>query len=609
VRVMKWIVVAAAAAIVAGAVIQPGMGLASASPGEAGRASAAGQWTGTWSVAYENSGGVFPANSTTRQIVHTSIGGSQARLRLSNVFNDEPLTLSDFHLAQRSSGSSIVASSDRAVTFGGARSVTIPAGGSAISDPVTFAVAAQSDVAVSFYSPQRAEGVSSHQFAFADQYLADGNVVGASSLSVSQQFSSYFIVSDLEVTNTAAAGAVVGLGASITEGHLSSYNGNRRYTNLLAARLAASGRTVGVLNEGIAGNQLLGVGVGPSALDRFDRDVLGRSGVRAVIFADNPINDLGSGREPTGAQLINGLRQLIAKAHTAGIALYCATLTPFGGHPSWTASREVARGEYNAYVRGSGSGCDAVIDFDGATHDAADPTRFRAAVDSGDHLHPNDAGMQAMADSIPLTLFGTGAPAPSPLTLTQAFNNVAVSADTNTSAANFDGGGASFSSEALAAGGLIRGAAVTVGRVRLVWPASAGTGQLDNAIAAGQTITVSGSGDTLGFLMSGSYGQATGTGVIHYTDSTAQSFTLSAPDWFVTAPAAPATLVAAAAYQNRPGNVRFDSPSAVFGMTVPLAAGKKIATVTLPSVSTVPVTPGAPTLHLFAVGVGTVAKR
>ncbi|MFG1884542.1 GDSL-type esterase/lipase family protein [Micromonospora sp. NPDC049102] len=606
VKLRRSLVVSTVAVLVAAAVIQPGTAGAAASAGTtAPTATAADGWTGTWSTAYENAGGVFPAQTTTRQIVRTSIGGTQARLRLSNVFNTKALTLRDFHVARRSSGSSIVLSTDKAVTFGGQSSVTIPAGGEAVSDPVSFQVLAESDVAISFYAPTRAENVSSKQFAFSDQYMANGNVVGAQSLSVIQQFSSYFIVSDLEVINSAATGAVVTLGASITEGHSSSYNTNHRYPNLLAARLNASGRTVGVLNEGIAGNQLLGVGTGPSALDRFDRDVLGRSGVRSVIFADNPINDLANGA-PTGTQLINGLRQLIAKAHGAGVAFYCATLTPFEGHWSWTASDETARSAYNTFVRSSGSGCDAYVDFDAATHDPSAPTKFRSDMDSGDHLHPNDLGMEAMANSIPLTLFGAGAPVPTPLTLAQAVNNVAVSADADTNPADFDGGGASFSAEALATAKLARGGTVTLNGVKLTWPSSAGTGQLDNVIATGQTVTVSGSGNTLAFLFAAAHGQASGTGTITYTDGTTQAFTLTSPDWFVTAtPAAPTTLVAAAAYQNRQGNTRYDGPSGVFGVTVPLASGKTVARVKLPAAGVAPVQAGTPTLHIFAAAVGT----
>jgi len=573
--------------------------VAATTSGTVGAAAADDGWTSTWSVAYEGSGGTFPARTTARQIVHTSIAGTAARLRLSNVFNTQPLTVTDFHLARRTSGSSVDASTDRPVTFGGQTSVTIPAGGQAVSDPVAFAVRAESDVAVSFYVPVLTQNVSSHQFAFENQYLADGNVTGAANIATTMTYSSYFIVSDLDVLNSSATGSVVALGASITEGHSTTFGANRRYPNLLASRLNASGRTVGVANEGIAGNQLLGVGVGPSALDRFDRDVLGRSGVRSVIFADNPINDLGSGREPTGSQLIAGLTQLITRAHAAGIKFHCATLTPFGGHGSWSSSREVARGQYNAFVRGQGSGCDGVVDFDLATRDPAAPTQFRAEFDQGDHLHPNDAGMAAMAAAIPLTLFGPAGSAPQPTTLAAAYDNVAVSNDTNTTAGNFDGGGASFSGQALAAGGAVAGKTVTTNGVALPWPASAGTGKPDNAIASGQTITVPGSGNTLALLHTTSYGPVSATGTINYTDGTTQSYGLSSPDWFVTQ-SNEATVAVVAAYQNRTGNVRFDQPSAVFSTVLPLAAGKTVATVRLPVAGGAPAQPGLPTLHIFS---------
>lgn len=322
---------------------------AEAAPAAGPKTTAADGWVSTWSTAYQGRGGTFPAQTTARQIVHTSIGGTAARLRLSNVFNDQPLTLGDFHLARRSSGASIVAATDRAVTFGGKTSVTIPAGGQAVSDPVSVPVPAQSDVAISFFVPTLAQNVDIHQTAFENQFLAAGDVSGATDLAVIQTYSSYFITSDLDVMNTAASGAAVAFGASITDGYNTTFGANRRYPNLLADRLLSSGRTVGVGNEGIAGNNLLGSGSGPDALDRFDRDVLQRSGVRYVIFADDPINDLGSGREPTGAQLIAGLQQLISRAHAAGVTFICATLTPFQGYQTWTVSREVARGQYNSF--------------------------------------------------------------------------------------------------------------------------------------------------------------------------------------------------------------------------------------------------------------------
>jgi lysophospholipase L1-like esterase len=582
------------------------IGAASSAAISAGPAAAGGQdvgWDSTWSVAYQGRGGTFPAQTTARQIVHTSIGGTAARLRLSNVFNDQPLSLSDFHLARRASGASVVAATDRTVTFGGKTSVTIPVGGQAVSDPVSFVVTPESDVAVSFFVPTLAQNVDIHQSAFENQYLAAGDVSGAANLAVTQTFSSYFITSDVDVMNAAAAGSVVAFGASITDGFNTTFGTNRRYPNLLESRLLGSGRTVGVANEGIAGNNLLGPGSGPDALDRFDRDVLHRSGVRYVIFADDPINDLGSGREPTGAQLIAGLQQLISRAHAAGVTFICATLTPFEGYQTWTASREIAREEYDAIVRDANSGCDGVADFDAATHDPKQPARYLPEFDSGDHLHPNDAGMQSIANSIPLSLFGPAGIPPAVTTLTAAFNNVAVTDDSNTGLGNFDGGGASFSAQALATGGAAAGKTVTTGGVALTWPATAGTGRPDNAVATGQTITVPGSGRTLAFLFSADYGSVTGRGTINYTDGTSQAYTLTSPDWFVTS-TADATVTVIAPYQNRVANARFNQPSAIFGASIALATGKTVASIRLPAAGTVPIQAGAPSMHIFTARIG-----
>jgi lysophospholipase L1-like esterase len=211
----------------------------------------------------------------------------------------------------------------------------------------------------------------------------------------------------------------------------SAQDSNRRWPNDLSVRLANSGRTVGVLNQGISGNKLLADGAGPSALNRFDRDVLGQSGVRWVIFSDDPINDLGGPNPPTGDQLIAGLQQLISRAHQAGISFLCSTLTPYQGYGSWTPAGESARDAVNAFARGSGSGCDGVVDQDTATHDPANPTRYLPAYDSGDHLHPDEAGLQAIANAVDLNVFGTPdqPPATSLLALRAHANGKYVTAD------------------------------------------------------------------------------------------------------------------------------------------------------------------------------------
>ncbi|HTJ31866.1 MAG TPA: GDSL-type esterase/lipase family protein [Dactylosporangium sp.] len=373
-------------------------------------AAAAPAWTGTWAVSPQSSGTTFN-QQTIRQIVHTSIGGTAARIRLSNAFGNQPVTIANVHLARRTSGSSIDAASDRAVTFGGAAQTTIPVGGSVTSDQVAFTVDALADVAVSFYLPSNTGNATVHDFGNQTNYVAAGNVAGNATLSGPQTRSNYFFLTNLDVQNAASEGAVVALGASITDGVGSGGNANRRWPNDLAVRLNQAGRTIGVLNQGISGNRLLGDGSGQSAANRFDRDVLSQAGVKWVIFSDDPINDLGnSAGSVTGDQLINATRQLITRAHAAGVKFLCSTLTPFQGAGYWTQAGENGRQAFNTFVRSAGSGCDGVVDQDTATHDPARPTWFLASLETGDHLHPNEAGLQAIANAVDFSLFGGSTP-------------------------------------------------------------------------------------------------------------------------------------------------------------------------------------------------------
>ena len=390
-------------------------------------------WTGTWSASPESGGQSF-SQQTLRQIVHTSIGGTSAQVQVSNVFGTTPLVIADVQVALRSSGSTIVSGTDHTVTFGGQTSITIPAGGLAVSDPVAMSVPALSDVAVSMYLPQSTGSSTYHAQGTATNYIASGDVSGNASLSGAQTTNSYFFLTNLNVQNSAAQGAVVTFGASITDGYASTTDANERWPNDLAVRLANSGRTIGVLNQGISGNRLLVDGSGQSALNRFNRDVLSQPGVKWVIFSDDPINDLGStSPPPTSAQLIAGLQQLISMAHQNGIKFLCSTLTPYQGASYWTQQGETEREAYNAYVLSAGSGCDGVIDQAAATSNPSDPTMYLPAYDSGDHLHPNDAGYQAIANAVNLNLFGGGAEGP--------YGGTAAAVPGTVQAANYDTGG------------------------------------------------------------------------------------------------------------------------------------------------------------------------
>jgi lysophospholipase L1-like esterase len=396
----------AAAVLAAGPVpLLSGSAAAAAATPAAAANPTSGYWTGTWAASPQSGGDSF-SQQTIRQIVRTSIGGTVARLQLSNAFGSSALTVADVHVAEAGSGSSIVSGTDHTVTFGGSSTVTIPAGGTGISDTVGFAIPALTEIAISFYLPDATGASTYHSLSMQTSYIAGGDVSGASSLAGAQTQNNWYFLSSLDVQNPNSQGSVVALGASITDGYASTQDANDRWTDVLASRLNAAGDTIGVLNEGISGNRLLADGSGQSALNRFDRDVLGQPGVRWVVFSDDPINDLGStSPQPTSAQLIAGVQQLIAEAHQNGIKFICSTLTPYQGAGYWNSSGETAREAYDAFVRSSTSGCDGVIDQDTATHNPSAPTEFLPAYDSGDHLHPSDAGYQAIGNAVSLSLF------------------------------------------------------------------------------------------------------------------------------------------------------------------------------------------------------------
>jgi lysophospholipase L1-like esterase len=396
------IVAAVAPGIVAAGLWQSAS--AQVTPARPAGAAADPSWTGTWAASPQAGGASFN-QQTLRQIVHTSISGTAARVQLSNAFGSGPVTITDVHVARRTNGSSVDPSTDQRVTFGGSTTVTMAAGSKAVSDSVPFAVSALSDVAVSFYLPQQVSNATQHQLGEQTNYLSPGDVAGNASLSNPQTNGSYTFLANLDVLNSAAQGAVATLGASITDGVAAAADANRRWPNDLAVRLNASGRTVGVLNQGISGNALLHDGAGQSAVNRFNRDVLQQPNIKWVIFADDPINDVNNSNPPSGAQLTTALSQMITAAHQAGVKFLCATLTPFKPDSGWTQAGEDSRDAYDAFVRGSSSGCDGVVDIDTATHDPANPQQYLPAYDNGDHLHPNTNGLQAIADAVNLSLF------------------------------------------------------------------------------------------------------------------------------------------------------------------------------------------------------------
>jgi lysophospholipase L1-like esterase len=371
------------------------------------------RWTGTWAVApWVISDDGFN-NQTVRQIVHTSIGGSAARVRFSNLYGAQPVTIGDVHIAQRASGAQTVAGTDRAVTFNGQSYVTIPAGGSVQSDAVSFTVPQLTDLAVSAHIPsQTPPGSTGHVDALQDVYVAPGDV------SADPTFSggvtnpggrqSYYFLTNLDVVNAAATGAVVAFGASITDGLASTANTNRRWPNRLAERLIAAGMNVGVLNQGISGNALFTDGIGQAGLTRFSRDALAQTNAKWVIISDDAINSLTSSSPPGYQKLVSGYQQMITAAHAAGIGVICSTLTPFKNVSGWTPAAEDTRVSFNQYLRSGTSGCDAVFDQSrlvGLQAANSGATTYQGTYNSGDGLHPNDAGMLAIANGADLNWF------------------------------------------------------------------------------------------------------------------------------------------------------------------------------------------------------------
>ncbi len=368
-------------------------------------------------------------DETLRLIVHTSIGGKRVRVRLSNTFGAAPVRIGAAHVALRQRGAAIVTGTDRVLTFGGMKEIVIAPGAPVLSDPVELNVPALSDLAVSLYLPDQAQGATLHAGAYQTNYVSESGDHSASAiLPVSRTLGTWPFLTEVEVLPAIPAAAIVAFGDSITDGAVTTPDTNRRWPDRLAVRLQESARRsaalaslggLGVVNRGIGGNRLLRdpgtVPVfGKAALARFDRDVLATAGVKYVIVLLG-INDIGQpgtdsapATEAAGAsEVIGAHRQLIARARAKGLTIVGATLTPFEGtiFPGYyTADKEAARSAVNAWIRSSGE-FDAVIDFDRAVRDPARPTRMLPAYDSGDHLHPNDRGMQAMADAIDLNVF------------------------------------------------------------------------------------------------------------------------------------------------------------------------------------------------------------
>jgi lysophospholipase L1-like esterase len=385
------------------------------------------RWVGSWATSQQL---VEPNNAlnpddlhdaTLRQIVHLSIGGREVRLRLSNRFGSTPLTVTEAHIAQAASpdSSKIVVSSDKVLTFFGSADVTIPPHADYISDPVTFPADALSDVAITLHLDAAPEEQTGHPGSRATSYMSHGNSVSATELQGAQAVDHWYFVAGLDVLASPETGAIVVLGDSITDGHGATTNGNDRWTDVLARRLQRQDgiSNLAVLNQGIGGNHLLNDGLGPNALSRIDHDVIAQPGIRYLIVFEG-INDIGMlarAANPTQKdhdillhRMTAAYEQIIVRAHTNGIRVIGATLTPFVGsdyyHPA--PANEADREAVNEWIRNPAH-FDAVIDFDKIVRDPRRPEHLLPAFDCGDHLHPSPPGYAAMGQAVPLTLFAS----------------------------------------------------------------------------------------------------------------------------------------------------------------------------------------------------------
>lgn len=381
-----------------------------------------GHWVTTWGTAPQltepNNLPPAPlANSTLRQFVRPSIGGKHLRVRFSNNYGTDSVTINAARIALAPSPASagngdIIAATDTGLTFRGAPGIVIPRGEAVYSDPIEFNLPALTNVAISTYFGNiSATTINGHPGSRTTSFIQSSNVLTAANLPTASKTKHWYIITGLEVLADSSSKAIVVLGDSITDGRGSTDDGNNRWPDILAQRLATNALTAGVavVNMGIGGNAIFG-GLGPAAVNRFDRDVLGQAGARYFILFEG-VNDIGSGSSSmtTATNLINAYTQMANKARARGLRAYGATITPFGGNGYYSTVHEEERQFVNAWFR-TNTVFDGVIDFDATVRDPVDPTKFKAeyypGLNANDWLHLNVIGYKAMADAIDLNLFG-----------------------------------------------------------------------------------------------------------------------------------------------------------------------------------------------------------
>lgn len=431
-RLAAVVLTAVVTAGVTSAVVRPaGPGVVTVSAAANARADFA-HWVGTWAAAPQltepsnmppppfTNGNLVFADSTVRQSIHVTVGGRLIRLRFSNAYGGAALPITSISVARPAGGaagvSAIAPGTSQAVTFDGRTAINIPVGAQMVSDPLDFPVAANSNLTVTIYlsAGQASSSITSHPGSRTTTYMLAGNHVTDADLPGAASVAHWYFLSGLEALEPGNTAAIDVVGDSLTDGRGSTTNGDDKWTDQLFNRLQAiPGAThLSVLNQGLGGNRVLNDGLGPNVLARVDRDVLAQSGAKWLIVFEG-VNDIGTAdatqaaQQQVAADLIAAYQQIITRAHAQGIRAYGATITPFGGNNPYDdpgGFREAARQQVNAWIRTSRE-FDAVLDFDRAVRDPANPRQINPAYDVGDHLHMTPAGYAVIAGTVPASLF------------------------------------------------------------------------------------------------------------------------------------------------------------------------------------------------------------
>ncbi|MBH9968867.1 SGNH/GDSL hydrolase family protein [[Bacillus] enclensis] len=371
-----------------------------------------GKWTGAWTASMQAplSDGISQEgfkNETIRMIIQPHIDGGKVRMRLSNKFASEPLKIDQVCIAESVNRDQIKKDSDHIVTFDGKKKVEIPPGEKKVSDPVSIKVNSDKPLAVSVYVRGASGPVGWHPHAMQTNYIVKGNQAASAELSAQKKKEkSWFLLEAVDVkADKTVKGAVVVLGSSIANGNHSTPDANHRWPDYLAKRMKASGHPMSVLNAGISASQLIEStpDKGEGASERIERDVFDQTGIKSVILHQG-LNDIRHHPEYSAGDIIDKMKEIIKKTHDRGLKIYGGTLTPYKGSGMFTPEGEKTRQEVNDWIRNSGE-FDGVIDFDKAVRDPEDPERYLPDYDAGDHLHPNDAGYEKMADAVDLSMF------------------------------------------------------------------------------------------------------------------------------------------------------------------------------------------------------------